>query len=295
MTASIREGYIAVTGGNVWFRIYDEDRPLTPLLVLHGGPGVPHDYLLPLSALSAERPVIFYDQLGCGNADPSRDTTLFTLERFVGELGQVRQALGLSRVFILGQSWGTMLAVDYMLTTKPAGVRGLILSGPCLSASRWGADQRHYVSGLTAPVRNVILEHEAGGNFSSPEYRAAMMEYYRRHLCRIDPWPDCLKTSFEKMAPQVYEYLWGPSEFTITGTLSSYERVDRLREIRVPVLFTCGRYDEATPDATAYYHTMLPGSELVIFEDASHEHHLEKEEEYLSAVRKFLRKVDEGT
>ncbi|WP_321504215.1 proline iminopeptidase-family hydrolase [uncultured Methanoregula sp.] len=289
MTGKIRKGTIPVTGGKVWYRIFGPDRPGTPLLVLHGGPGIPHDYLLPISGLADERPVIFYDQLGCGNSDTVADESLLTVERFVEELVQVREALGLDTLHILGQSWGSMLAVEYMLRKRPSGVQRLVLSGPCLSASRWNADQRQYVGELPKKTRDTILRHEADGDFESPEFQDAMMEYYRLHICRMDPWPDCMMRSMERFAVPVYRYMWGPSEFTCTGTLGSFDCTDRLREITIPVLFTCGRYDEATPAATAWYREMLPGSQMAVFEDASHAHHLEKEDEFLAAVRTFLR------
>ena len=292
MPKTQREGFIPVPGGNVWFRMFGADKPGTPLLVLHGGPGIPHDYLLPVSALADERPVVFYDQLGCGNSDKTEDHSLLTVERFIEELARVRAALGLDTVHILGQSWGSMLAVEYMLAKPPAGVRSLILSGPCLSASRWKADQRQYVSELPKKTRETILRNEAAGTFSDPEYQDAMMEYYRLHVCRLDPWPDCLMRSMERFALPVYQYMWGPSEFTITGTLRGFECSERLRRISAPVLFTCGRYDEATPGTTAYYQEMLPGSELRVFENASHSHHLEQEPEYLAVVRKFLAEHD---
>lgn len=120
------------------------------------------------------------------------------------------------------------------------------------------------------------------------------MTYYSIHMCRLDPSPDCMNRTMEKMGYEVYEQMWGPSEFTITGTLKGYERADRLKEISVPTLFTCGRYDEATPSTTAYYHSLLPGSEIAIFEDASHQHHLEKAEEYLKVVRNFIDKTEKS-
>ncbi|PKG31831.1 proline iminopeptidase-family hydrolase [Methanoregula sp.] len=292
MPDTSREGLIPVSGGNVWYRIFGADKPGIPLLVLHGGPGIPHDYLLPVSKLADERPVIFYDQLGCGNSDKTEDLSLLTVERFIDELATVRESLGLDPVHILGQSWGSMLAVRYLLTKNPDGIRSLILSGPCLSASRWKADQRKYVSELDEKTRETILHHEANGTFSDPENQEAMMEFYNLHICRMDPWPECLMRSMERFALPVYQYMWGPSEFTITGTLKGFECSERLHKIQVPVLFTCGRYDEATPETTAYYQTKLPGSQLRVFENASHSHHLEQEQEYLATVRKFLKEND---
>lgn len=286
------EGYIPVTGGNVWYKIVGTNRKKIPLLVLHGGPGAPHDYLEPLEALSDERPVVFYDQLGCGNSDKPSDTSLWTIERFVDELEQIRTYLGLDKMHLLGQSWGTMLAVDFMLAKKPKSVMSLILSGPCLSSSRFASDQKLYLLELPETLQKIINEVEASGCFGSREYQDAMMAYYKIHVCRLDPWPDCLNRTMEKLGNEVYEQMWGPSEFTITGRLKGYERADLLKEISVPTLFTCGRYDESTPSTTAYYHSMLPGSEIYIFEDASHLHHLEKSGEYLEIVRNFIDKTE---
>ncbi|WP_292375821.1 proline iminopeptidase-family hydrolase [Methanosarcina sp. UBA411] len=286
------EGYIPVTGGKIWYKIVGANRKKIPLLVLHGGPGAPHDYLEPLEALSDERPVIFYDQLGCGNSDKPSDKFLWTVERFVSELEQVRSYLGLDKMHLLGQSWGTMLAVDFILVKKPKGVMSLILSGPCLSSSRFASDQKLYLLELSDALQKTINESEMSGCFDSKEYQDAMMVYYKIHVCRLDPWPDCLNRTLEKLGHEVYEQMWGPSEFTLTGCLKNYERVDLLKEISVPTLFTCGCYDEATPSSTAYYHSMLPGSEIVIFEGASHEHHLEKIGEYLEVVRNFINKIE---
>jgi proline iminopeptidase len=291
-SAALREGFIPVWGGRVWYRIVGAERDGIPLLVLHGGPGAPHDYLEPLETLSSERPVIFYDQLGCGNSDKPEDPSLWTVERFVDEVVRVRKALGLDRAHILGQSWGTILAIEYNLSRKPDGVMSLILSGPCLSASRWVADQQAYLTDLPEETRKTILEKEASGEFESAEYQQAVMEFYKRHVCRLDPWPDCVNRTFEKLAVPVYMQMWGPCEFRATGILRDYDSVERLKELRMPVLFTCGRFDEATPSTTLYYRSKLPGSEIAIFEDASHMHHIEKADQYAATVRDFLRRAE---
>lgn len=293
-SAHVREGKINVAGGEVWYRIVGANQQGTPLIVIHGGPGAPHDYLEPLEALGDERPVIFYDQLGCGNSDLRDDHSLWTLDRFVEELELVREELAPGEVHILGQSWGTMLALEYMITKKSDGVKSLILSAPCLSAKMWEEDQRNYLDQLPDEKKNVIIECEKTGDFGSQAYQDVMMEYYHLHVCRLDPWPDSLNRTFEKMGTAVYNHMWGPSEFTITGTLRDFDRTRDLHEITVPVLFTCGQYDEATPESTSYYQSMLPGSELTVFENASHMHHIEKTDEYLLAIRDFLRRSEEG-
>lgn len=284
----MHEGHVAVSGGNIWYGIAGHGSSGIPLLVVHGGPGAPHDYLEPLAALADERPVIFYDQLGCGNSDKPEDASLWVIERFVEEIRRLRDALKLRRLHVLGQSWGSSLAIEYMLTKQPAGVMSMVLSAPLVSASRWIEDQKAYLSELPDDVQEVIRNAEASGAFQSAQYQHAMMQYYKRHVCRLDRWPECLNRTLAKLAYPVYLHMWGPSEFSVTGTLKNYERVDALRRITVPALFTCGEYDEATPATTRHYQRHLRGSEIAVFEGASHSHHLEKPREYLAIVREFL-------
>ena len=183
-----REGYVDVEGGRVWYRIVGSGNR-TPLLLLHGGPGAPSYYLNPLAALSDERPVIFYDQLGAGRADKPDDVKLWRVERFVDELARVRAALRLKEVHILGHSWGSMLAAEYLLT-KPTGVRSVIMASPALSVTRWVQDAETLKRNLPAEMQASIAKHEAAGTVESPEYQAAVGEYYKRYLCRRNPWPD---------------------------------------------------------------------------------------------------------
>lgn len=287
-----QEGFIQVTGGKVWYRIVGADKKGIPLLTIHGGPGAPHDYFEPLEALATDRPVIFYDQLGCGNSDMPSDTALWNVTRFVEELQQICTTLQLNEVHVLGGSWGTMLAAEYMLKKKPAGVVSLIFSGPFFSTPKWEADQQMWISKLPGNIRDTIRKYEQNGDFSSPSYQSAMMEFYRLHVCRLDPWPDCLNRAFGKMGAEVYNYMWGPSEFTTTGALRNADITEQLGLIRVPVLFTCGEFDEATPATTLFYQSKITGSEIYVFDDASHLHFLEKPDEYLQTVKTFLDKAE---
>jgi proline iminopeptidase len=283
---------VAVPGGKVWYEVFGAKSKGVPIITLHGGPGVPHDYLEPLRALSNERPVVFYDQLGCGNSDKPDDKSLWTIKRFVEELAVVRETLELEKVHLLGHSWGTMLAVDYVLGKRPKGVVSMVLSGPALSATRWTADTGAYLKRMPKKIQKTIQECEAAGTFDSPEYQKAMVAFYKKHVCRLDPWPDCVNRAFQKLAQPVYLHMMGPSEFTFTGSLSSYERVNRLKVIKMPVLFTAGQFDEASPQTTKYYHRMLPSSETHMFKGASHLHHVEREEEYLKVVRNFFDRAE---
>jgi proline iminopeptidase len=288
--SEIREGYVTVTGGKVWYRIVGAGKPGVPLLALHGGPGGTSDSFDSLAPLADERPVVVYDQLGSGLSDRPSEDSLYTVERYVEELAQVRAALGLTHIHLLGHSWGTMLAVDYILTKGPDGIQSLILSGPCLSMKRWIADQRAYLAQMPRDLQEAVARNEAAGTYDSAEYTAAIRAYYRVHLVRTDVWQ--LTARKQTFGKDVYRFMWGPSEFTCTGTLKTYERADRLNEIHLPTFFACGQYDEATPESTAYYQSKLPGSELKVFPGASHMTYLEQPEAYCSAVRDFLHQVE---
>ncbi|MSP13442.1 MAG: alpha/beta fold hydrolase [Chloroflexi bacterium] len=295
----ISEGYISFRGYQVWYRIVgDREAPgKLPLLCLHGGPGAPHDYLEPLEGIAATgRRVIFYDQLGCGNSDQPHDPSLWTIELFVDEVGVVRRALGLDRVHILGQSWGGMLAMEYALT-QPAGLASLVIANSPANMSQWVSEGNLLRAELPAEVQQTLLKHEAAGTVESPEYQEAMLEYYRRHVCRLDPWPEYVSRAFEKLAqnPEVYLTMNGPSEFHVIGTLKDWNIVDRLGEIRAPTLVIGGRYDEATPAITETVHRGIPGSEWVIFENSSHLPHVEETEKYLPLVGQFLSRVEAQT
>jgi proline iminopeptidase len=134
--------------------------------------------------------------------------------------------------------------------------------------------------------------HEAAGTIESDEYQAAAREYYERHVRRLDPAPEALQRARAGTNGAVYNFMWGPNEFTVTGTLAEYDRTNRLPEIRLPTLFTCGRYDEATPEATAWYQRLIRGSEMTVFEQSAHLPHLGESERYVQTVRSFLRRVE---
>jgi proline iminopeptidase len=290
VTPKTQEGFIDVDGGRVWYQIVGTENA-TPLLVLHGGPGYPHDYLEPIADLANERPVIFYDQLGCGKSERPLDSTLYTIERFVTELAQIREALHLDRVHILGHSWGGMLATDYMLT-KPEGVVSVILASPCLNSKQWVKDQKKYLTAFPDSVQQSIEKSEREGTTDSDEYQAAIELFYRHHFCRKDPWPEYMLRTMHGAGTDVYAFMWGPSEFHCTGNLKDYDQTDQLREMSVPVLFTCGQYDGARPETIKEYQSTLPGSELVIFEQSSHTPHIEEPDAFLKTIRDFLNRVE---
>ncbi|SYZ72278.1 Proline iminopeptidase [Candidatus Zixiibacteriota bacterium] len=285
-----KEGFVDVDGGKVWYRMVGSGAG-TPLLILHGGPGVPSYYLKPLAALGDERPVVFFDQLGCGHSPAENDSSLWTINQFVKQVGDVRKALGLKEIYLFGHSWGTILAAEYMFT-KPEGVRGLILASPALDIPRWGKDAEKLLAGLPDSVQSVIHKHEADGTTDAPEYQNAVMAYYFKYLARRQPWSADIDSSFAQINPALYNYMNGPSEFALTGTLINYDCTHRLHELTVPVLFTAGEFDEAVPSTVAYFEDLVPHSEMATFKDCGHLTMQDDSTHYVEAVRKFLRKLD---
>ena len=290
------EGFIPFRQHRVWYRIVgDREAPgKLPLLCLHGGPGAAHDYLEPLEGMAATgRRVIFYDQLGCGRSDHPHDPSLWTVDLFVEEVGVVANALGLDRLHLFGNSWGGMLAMEYALT-KPQGLESLVLSSSPASIPQWIAEANRLRSELPTDVQETLRRHEEAGTTDDPAYEEAMLVFYRRHLCRLDPWPDYVNRTFAQLEenPEVYQTMNGPSEFHVVGTLRDWDITDRLGDIQVPTLVTSGRHDEATPSIAETVQRGIPGSEWVLFEQSSHMAHAEEAEAYGQVLDGFLSRVE---
>ncbi|WP_421522108.1 proline iminopeptidase-family hydrolase [Ochrobactrum quorumnocens] len=271
---------------------------LPPLVILHGGPGIPHDYCLPMAALCNDgRAVIHYDQIGCGRSSrlPDAPVDFWNVKLFVAELKNLVDHLGLSGGYhLLGQSWGGMLGPEYVLC-HPEGVRSMILADSPAAMPLWTQGTEELLSQLPAEVQSVIREHEAAGTTDSEAYKKAVDVFYKRHLCRMEPYPDPLESSFALLAedPTVYHTMVGPSEFSATGTLKDWSVVNRLSEIKVPSLVLAGEFDEATPVSWEPFVKLLPSVEHHVFRDASHTPHLETPAEFFQVVSAFLRKNDE--
>jgi proline iminopeptidase len=284
-----REGKVQVPGGNVWYKI-EGDGPGVPLLLLHGGPGAGHDYLEPMAALGNDRPVVFYDQLGCGKSDKPDDISLWQIKRFVDEVSAVRTALGLQRVHLLGQSWGGWLAIEYLLG-KHSGVASVTLSNTSASALGFEEGAKSRVASLPEDVRQTIERCEADGTTNSPEYTMASFAFMQAHVCRIQPWPDYLmRTGANVETTPTYAHMWGPSEFTMTGNLSTWDRSNRLGEIDVPTLVISGPYDEAAPELAEELHAGIRGSEKVMIDETSHTPWIENTDAFFPVLRDFLRR-----
>jgi len=291
---NIREGYVNTTGGRVWYRMVGGDNRYarTPVLVVHGGPGIPHDYLTSLDALAEERPVIYYDQLGCGRSDRPTDDSLWTIARSVSELQQVRDALKLKEVMIYAHSmWGSVVGTEYMLQ-QPDGVRGVIFAGPGFSVPRFEQDLQRLVTQLPVQMQQAIRLHEREGTTDSPEYRQAVELFGHRYICRLEPWPKPVMDARNGMGKEVYRALHGPGEFAVTGRLHGYDRTAVLNRIQEPVLLTCGKYDVSSPEAALYYASLFPHARLQVYVKSADMPHLEETEQYLADLRKFINEND---
>ena len=282
----IEEGKINVAGYQIWYRRVGNGG--IPLLTLHGGPGAGHDYLEPLERLATDRSVIFYDQLGCGKSGQPDDRSLWRIERFVAEVDTVRRALGLEQIHLLGHSWGGWLAIEYMLS-RPQGVVSLILASTSASLPQFVAETTRLKTELPLEIYQTLQRYEALGDYHHPDYEAAVLEFYKRHLCRLDPWPEPLLRSIDTLTGNiVYETMNGPNEFIVIGNLKKWDRTDRLGEISVPTLITVGRYDELTPACAETLRRGILNSRMVIFEESAHLAHLEEPDKYRQVVTDFL-------
>jgi proline-specific peptidase len=292
--ATTSEGIAAFRGHRTWYQVVGE-LPATsgklPLLVLHGGPGFPHDYLEDLARLADDgRPVVFYDQIGCGKSDHPDDDALWTMDTFVEEVAAVRDALGLDQVHLFGHSWGGWLALEYALG-RPSGLASLVLASTCASLPAFAAETRRLKESLPADVQETIDRHEAEGTTDDPAYQEATMAYYTQWVCRLDPFPDHVMRSFTNVSEDVYATMQGP-EWNVTGILKDWDVTARLGELDLPVLVTSGRHDEMTPAIIQPLVDGIRGAEHVLFQQSSHLAMSEEPDRYREVLESFLGRVE---
>ncbi|MCI4372724.1 MAG: proline iminopeptidase-family hydrolase [Thermoplasmata archaeon] len=284
----VREGILPVNGYRLYWKSVGDSGRKGTVLALHGGPGATHDYLLSLNDLAEHGyRVVYYDQLGCGRSDLARRTTEYTVERDVADLEAVRTGLRLDQVHLFGSSYGGMLAIAYALA-HPEGLRSLISASGLADVPLTVREMQRLKRELPPPIRDTLERYEARGEFQNPEYLTAVMEFYRRHVCRLDPWPTELAYSLDHMSRPKYGTMNGPNEFTIIGTIKDWNDTPRLGEIRVPTLVTAGRYDEITPAVAESIHQGIRGSHYELFTESSHTAFWEERVRYLQVLRDFL-------
>lgn len=285
-----KEGMLKVEGGSIWYKILstEKSKNKTPILILHGGPGVPHNYLNSLASLANERPVIFYDQLGCGRSQISKNNdALWNINRYENELEMLVAHLHLRKFHLFGHSWGGALAIEYSLK-HPESLASLILASPLISTPLWVLNAKQLISQLPQDVQQTILTNEQQGTTDSKEYLNAVDIYYHHFVCRMRQWPSDLTYSFEHLNFDIYKTMWGSSEFEVNGNLKHFDRMSSLNNLNIPVLITVGKYDEADPETLAYAQKQLPQGKLIIYEKSAHMAFIEEEKPYLKALRQFI-------
>ena len=289
-----KEGFVGVEGGKIWYKIVGKGEGI-PLLILHGGPGSRSCAMIPgYSLLSNERPIIFYDQLGSGSSDRPTDLSLWNIERFVDEIDYLRDALELDELHILGHSCGSTFLIEYLVTKKPKGVKSVIFSSPHLSSLAWNNDAKILLSKMPVSIQDTLAKYEAVKNYTAPAYLAATDSFYVKHLSRKS-WPyipnvEC--NNVRDFNEQVYNYMWGPTEFKITGTLKDFDRTSDLKNISEPILFMTGEYDEARPETIYKFQKLANNASVEIIDDAAHMTMIDQPEKVEEAISKFLNKVE---
>ena len=284
----VKTGFLTTSHGKIFYRIAGYDKPGIPLLVLHGGPGYPHNYLETLDSLSDKRPVIYYDQMGCGQSDRQLTKDNWTTDYFVSELTEVVKLLKLDKFHLFGHSWGTILAEEYILKENPQGLKKVIMSGTFISGEKWRRDSASNIAKMPEEHRNAIALAVKTGNYDTPEFKAAD-DYYATQYGRRHGKPECMKMSDKTMNNDIYVYMNGPSEFTTAkGTLAKYEGHKKAKDITNSILFICGDHDESSPESNIEFCTCFKGSQLLVVPDAGHSSHLDNPKVVHSAIDTFL-------
>jgi proline iminopeptidase len=266
-------------------------------LLLHGGPGMTHEYFesfadhLPPAGIQ----IIFYDQLGSYFSDQPDDLSLWQTERFVEELEEVRAALGLEDAYMLGNSWGGLLLMEYALK-YPGKLKGLIISNMIADTRTYEA----YVTGLRdelAPeLVSKMIAFEAAKDYHNPEYQGILFEhFYSKHFCRVSPWPDALMRSFGHLSMPVYLTMMGPSEMMVSGNLRGWNRIDDLHRIDVPALVFGARYDTMNPEDMREVARRMPNARAAISDRGSHVTWADDPGFYFDHLIRFLGEVEAGT
>jgi len=258
------------------------------LLCLHGGPGAPHDYLLPLGKLSDSKTrVVLYDQLGVGRSEKPKDLSIFSMEYSVEEVEGFRRALNLGKINLFGNSFGGALALQYALKYQQ-NLKKLIISSGLASVPETVAEMNRLKATLPANVQEVFAKYEAKWAFLHPEYMKAVEVFYHNFVCRLPEWPKEVARTINEISTPVYLTLNGPNEFTIIGKLKDWDITSRLPEIKVPTLITVGKYDEVTPKVAETIRKGIPGAKLVLFEKSAHLAMWDEQESYLRTVKDFI-------
>lgn len=271
------------------------NNPTHKLLLLHGGPGATHEYFECLESFFPKEGIelIYYDQLGSGNSDNPDDVSFWDLPRFVDELEQVRKALGLNQdnFFLLGHSWGGILAMEYALKYQD-NLKGLIISNMMASAPEYDKYADEVLAKQLKPeVLDTIRMLEANNDFGNPKYMELLMpNFYAEHICRIpiEDWPEPILRSFAKLNQSLYVTMQGPSEFGLSGKLEKWDRTADLPKITVPTLTIGGQYDTMDPEHMKRMATQVKDGTYLYCPSGSHMSMWDDQKTWMDGVINFI-------
>lgn len=280
----------SVIGGTITYTIANEHAEGLPLIVVHGGPGTPHNYLASVASFLPERPVIFYDQLDCGLSAKTNNPQWWQLERFVDEIEKLRQHLGLQQFNLYAHSAGTMYAFDYALA-YPDKLVNLVLASPVLSVNAYLAFMHELLATFPEHIQTAFRLAIEQNKTNTLELMEATAYFAEHHLCRLPVWPDEMFESSVNTNTQLRDHMWGCNDFLITGNLKEYERLSCLSEFKVRTLITVGQHDFISPTSCKKYTELMDNAQLAIIQDASHNPHLEQPNLYAGILHSWL----EGT
>jgi proline iminopeptidase len=286
---------------NVWTQRVG-DSPTMKVLLLHGGPGGTHEYLESLADYLPEAgiEIYFYDQLGSYFSDQPDDPSLWNIPRFVDEVEQVRQALGLGpeNFFLYGQSWGGILAMEYALAHGDQ-LKGLIISNMMASIPAYNDyAQKVLMPQIDPEALAEIKAFETAGDYNNPRYMELLMEqHYVHHILRrpADQWPAEVVSTFDHLNPNIYVLMQGPSELGASGLLTDWDRSGDLPKIKVPTLVIGARYDTMDPAHMEWMAGQFPNGEYLDCPNGSHLALIDDQQIYMDGLIRFIRGVDEAS
>ena len=280
----------------VWTKRFGNN-PKIKILLLHGGPALTHEYMECFKTFFQREGFEFYeyDQLGSYYSDQPKDSILWTTERFVEEVEQVRQFVGAdsTNFYVLGNSWGGILAMEYALKYQQH-VKGLLISNMVASAPEYGKYADKVLAKQMKPeILTELRAIEARKEFSNPRYMELLIpNFYREHICRLAEWPDALNRSFKHGNNEIYTLMQGPSEFGISGRLAKWDIKDRLNEIAVPTLMIGAKHDTMDPKAMEEQSKMVKKGRYLFCPNGSHLAMWDDQKIYMNGVIKFINDVN---
>lgn len=287
----IEEGYMPFMGYQTYYRIAGEAKEgKAPLLLLHGGPGSAHNYFEVLDRLAdTGRQIISYDQLGSGNSYVANRPDLWNRKVWTDELMALREHLHLDQVHILGQSWGGMLLIGYLIDHKPEGVVSAILSSTLSNSQLWGHEQHRLIRLMSAEDQQAIARAEQTGNYDSEEYAQANARFMELHCAGAvtEDSPECLRRK-KQSGEESYIVAWGPNEYTPMGNLRDFDYTDRLHELQCPCLITSGTNDLCTPLVAKTMFDRIPNARWELFDGTRHMSFVEQNDKYSALLAEWM-------